>query len=202
MINQKPLLVGITGGIGAGKTTVSKFFSILNVPVYYADDRAKWLMQNNPQLKKEIQSHFGAASYFEDGSLNRQFLAQQVFGDEKKTSLINALVHPVVGKDFTLWAKEQHKPYVLKEAALLFETGSYKTLDKTINVTAPKSVRIDRVMTRDPNRNKEQVLQIIQKQLPDNVKNGLADYIVKNYSHHMVIPQVLMIHEELLSQAR
>lgn len=198
MKNHKPLLVGITGGIGSGKSTVARIFSILGIPIYYADDRAKWLMANDPKLKKQIMDHFGNESYSEDGILNRAFLATKVFADEEKVKIINSLVHPAVRLDFENWSNAQNSHYVLKEAALLFETGSYKDLDKVINVSTPIKIRISRVLMRDPHRNEKQINDIIDKQLPDEEKNKLADFIIKNTDNKMLIPQVLEIHNQLL----
>jgi dephospho-CoA kinase len=198
MKNHKPFLVGITGGIGSGKSTVARIFSILGIPIYYADERAKWLMANDPELKKQILNNFGSESYSEEGVLNRAFLASKVFSDEEKVKIINALVHPAVVADFEKWAHDQNSPYVLKEAALLFETGSYKDLDKVINVSSPIKIRISRVLMRDPHRNEKQVNDIIDKQLPDEEKNKLADFVIKNTDNKMLIPQVLEIHKQLL----
>ncbi|MCS4433970.1 dephospho-CoA kinase [Aquiflexum gelatinilyticum] len=199
MTNHKPILVGITGGIGSGKSTVARIFSILGIPVYYADDRAKWLMANDEALKEQIKDNFGQESYSEAGVLNRAFLASQVFSDEEKVKIINGLVHPAVKADFENWANAQTAPYVLKEAALLFETGSYKDLDKVINVSSPIRIRISRVLMRDPHRNEKQVNDIIDKQLPDEEKNKLADFVIKNTDNKLLIPQVMEIHHQLLN---
>ncbi|HLT06970.1 MAG TPA: dephospho-CoA kinase [Cyclobacteriaceae bacterium] len=201
MSKASPLLVGITGGIGAGKSTVAKVFAILSVPIYYADDRAKWLMANDEGLKEKIIAAFGPASYDDQGILNRSFLAEKVFSDPANTETINGLVHPAVGNDFSQWVKQQVSPYVLKEAALLFESGSYKELNKVINVSSPLKVRVARVLMRDPHRSLEQVNAIINKQLPDEDKNEMADFVIKNTDSQMIIPQVLSIHEKLLEDA-
>lgn len=201
MSKASPLLVGITGGIGAGKSTVAKVFAILSIPIYYADDRAKWLMGNDEELKERIIRAFGATSYTEQGTLNRAFLAEKVFSDPVNTEIINGLVHPAVAEDFRRWAEQQRSPYVLKEAALLFESGSYKELDKVINVSSPLKVRVARVLMRDPHRSLEQVNGIIDKQLPDEDKNEMADFVIKNTDNQMIIPQVLRIHEKLLEEA-
>jgi len=198
MTSHKPKLVGITGGIGSGKSTVARIFSILGIPIYHADDRAKWLMANDPDLKEQIQKNFGSESYSEEGILNRAFLASKVFSDEEKVKTINGLVHPAVRDDFEKWAHDQNSPYVIKEAALLFETGSYKDLDKVINVSSPIKIRISRVLMRDPHRNEKQVNDIIDNQLPDEEKNKLADFVIKNTDNRMLIPQVLEIHKQLL----
>jgi dephospho-CoA kinase len=126
-------------------------------------------------------------------------LASQVFSDEKKVKTINGLVHPAVKVDFEKWVNAQNTPYVLKEAALLFETGSYKDLDKVITVSSPIRIRISRVLMRDPYRNEKQVNDIIDKQLPDEEKNKLADFVIKNTDNKMLIPQILEIHRQLLN---
>ncbi|GAB3663734.1 dephospho-CoA kinase [Echinicola sediminis] len=197
MNKPQPLLVGITGGIGAGKSTAARIFHTLGIPVYSADDRAKWLMANAETLKASIISAFGPEAYLADGSLNRSYLANEVFSDPEKTKTINGLVHPAVKADFESWAKNQNSPYVLKEAALLFETGSYKELDKVINVFAPEQTRLLRVITRDVQRSKEQILSIMDRQLPDGEKNKLADFTIDNSDNKMLIPQVLKIHRKL-----
>lgn len=199
MNRVNPILVGITGGIGAGKTILSRLFSILGIPVYNADDRAKWLMVNDSELRNLISDTFGEHSFTIDGQLNRSYLAKSVFSDTEKTKLINSMVHPSVKMDFTRWATQQHSPYILKEAALLFETGSYRDLDKTILVTAPLEIRIARVMERDPQRNQDQIHEIIARQLPEEEKKKLSDYVLDNKGDKLVIPQVLKIHKALLS---
>ncbi|RAI86931.1 dephospho-CoA kinase [Algoriphagus yeomjeoni] len=199
MSNTSPILVGITGGIGSGKTTVAKIFSILGIPVYSADDRAKWLMGNDEELKNQIKNAFGSESYLSDSSLNRSFLANEVFSNPDKVKTINSLVHPAVGKDFLTWASQQNSPYVLKEAALIFETGGEKALDYVINVSSPLKIRIARTLMRDPHRSEEQVNQIINQQLPDEQKNKLADFIIKNTDNKLLIPQALKIHQHLIA---
>lgn len=193
------MLVGITGGIGSGKSTVAKIFSLLGIPVYSADDRAKWLMKNDEKLWSGIKTLFGEEAYLSDGALNREFLAETVFSDNEKVKQLNALVHPAVGIDFTAWAQAQKSNYVLKEAALIFETGSNSTLDYVINVSAPLKTRISRVLMRDPFRSESQINRIIDQQLPDEQKNGLADFVIKNTENKLLIPQVLDIHEKLTS---
>ncbi|WP_339924040.1 dephospho-CoA kinase [uncultured Cyclobacterium sp.] len=198
MSKATPLLVGISGGIGAGKTLICKIFSLLSIPIFNADDRAKYLMVHHLPLKKLIIDNFGASAYFEDGQLNRQYLADIVFADPDKTALINSLVHPAVAEDFKSWALSQQTKYVLKEAALLFETGSYKALDYTVHVAASEKIRIERIKSRDPKRSVDQIKQIINKQLTDEEKNKLASYIVSNDESSLVIPQVLKIHSHLM----
>ncbi len=191
---------GITGGIGSGKTTVCKLFEQLGIPVYYADDRAKYLMQHEHHLIDEIKKTFGADVY-DNGKLNRKLLAERVFNDKEKLQQLNALVHPAVYHDTEDWIEEQKAlkvPYVLKEAALLIESGSHKNLDKLIVVTAPLDIRIERVRLRD-NSTSEEVQARIQNQLPEEEKVKLADYVIHNQGNLSELHgQVQRIHEELL----
>ena len=194
------LKVGITGGIGSGKSSVCKIFEVLGVPVYYADDRAKALMIHNNELVAGIKAHFGEEAY-KNGQLDRTYLADQVFNNKKALAALNGLVHPAVAKDAALWHKEHlSAPYTLKEAALLFEAGSYKQLDKIIVVTAPKAVRIARVMQRD-GVTAEQVEARMNNQWTEEQKVALADYIITNDGQHELIDQVLQLHKELLKVA-
>ncbi|SEF93710.1 dephospho-CoA kinase [Algoriphagus boritolerans] len=197
MNNSRPIRVGITGGIGSGKSTVCRVFKILGIPVYAADDRAKWLMSNDSDLKLQLTESFGPGTFLQDGTLNRAFLAQKVFSDPERVKMINALVHPAVGNDFKSWAEKQTAPYLLKEAALLFETNAYKELDKVINVSSPLKIRMARILMRDPHRDENQVNQIINQQLPDEKKNELADFVIKNTENKLLIPQILEIHKKL-----
>lgn len=201
MSRKKNLLVGITGGIGAGKSLISRIFSLLGVPIYNADNRAKWLMAHDATLKKRINAQFGESAYTATGELNSSYLAEKVFADPTQTEKINQLVHPAVCQDFTDWANRQVADYVLKEAALLFETGTYRELDVTVHVTAPQEMRIDRVMKRDRQRSRQQILQIMEKQWGDAKKNSLATYILPNDEKELVIPRVLEIHEEIRQRA-
>ena len=196
---HSPLMIGLTGGIGSGKSMVARVFAILGIPVYYADDRAKWLMVNEPNLITGIKASFGEEAYLPDSTLNRKFLAEKVFGQPEQTLLINSLVHPAVKLDFEKWAAAQQTPYVIKEAALLFETGSYKELDKVINVSSPLKLRVARVLMRDQ-RSESQINDIINRQLPDEEKNPLADYVIKNNESKLVLPQVLEIHQKLIAR--
>lgn len=197
----KPITVGITGGIGSGKSTVAKIFSILGIPIYSADDRAKWLMTENPVLKEKIIAAFGSESYLESGQLDRTFLAKMIFSDPEKTLQMNGFVHPAVREDFDSWMNTQSSPYVLKEAALIFETGGAKLLDYVINVSAPLRIRVSRVLMRDPERSEAQINQIIDRQLPDDKKNELSDFVIKNVDNQLLIPQVLKIHKKLVELA-
>ncbi len=191
--------VGITGGIGSGKSTVCRIFEILNIPIYYADIRAKKLMIESPSLVKDVKDLLGSQSYEKDGTLNRKFVAGKVFKDAGLLRQLNELVHPRVWADADNWYKSQDiaTPYILNEAALLFETGSYKNFDKIILVTAPEEVRIERVMTRDSSTRKE-VENRINKQLKDHIKIPLSDFEIKNDNKIRLIPQVFKIHNELM----
>ncbi len=202
MNKGKSYKVGVTGGIGAGKTTASKVFRVLGIPLYNADDRAKWLMAKDEALKQAICAEFGAEAYHQNGSLNRGFLASKVFSDPVQTDKINAIVHPRVGADFREWFQQQTTPYVLKEAALLFESGSYKELDKTILVTAPLFIRVQRVLKRDPHRTEQQVMDIVEKQWDEGRKKELADYILDNSGESLLLPQILTVHQQLLADSK
>ena len=194
----KPLLVGLTGGIGSGKTTVSKIFVSLGIPVYYADDRGKWLMNHDATLKAQVVAQFGEESYTAESSLNRAYLAERVFADEAQLARLNALVHPAVGRDFAAWVEaHSESSYLIKEAALIFEAGSYKQLDKVITVSAPKEERIRRVLLRDVQRSRQQVEDIIGKQLSENERKRRADYQIDNSGRALVIPQVLEVDKKL-----
>jgi dephospho-CoA kinase len=194
---SNPLQIGITGGIGSGKTLVSKIFACLDIPVYDADSHAKELMTTDGILVSQIKKEFGDLSYLSDGTLNRKYLAEVVFNNQERLDVLNKLVHPRVGENYTQWVKRHNrKAYVLKEAALLFETGSYQALDKIIVVHAPEEVRIKRVMHRD-GRAEQQVREIIRKQMSEEEKLTRADFIIYNDESSLVIPQVLALHNNL-----
>jgi len=191
------LKIGITGGIGAGKTTVCQIFELLNVPVYYADDRAKQLMTEDQELVQHITSLLGSKAYNQDGSLNRKYIATIVFNNKKKLAMLNALVHPAVTKDANKWFTQQkNTSFALKEAALLFEAGSYKDLDKIIVVDAPAELRIERVMKRD-NVSREEVEARIKKQMPQEEKVAKADFVIYNTPQHTLNQQVTTICNKL-----
>lgn len=191
--------VGITGGIGSGKTSVCQVFERLGAAVYYADVRAKQLMEEDKELIVSIKKLIGEDAYNEDGTLNRKLIADTVFSDEKKLLQLNSLVHPAVVRDYESWNEilaRKNYPYSIKEAALLIEAGSYKQCDKLIVVTADIEARIRRVMTRD-NVTREQVLARINAQLPEEEKVKLADYVIRNDEIMDLVPQVTKIHLEL-----
>jgi dephospho-CoA kinase len=188
------LKIGITGGIGAGKTTVTQIFSLLGVPVYYADERAKYILHHDEKVKQLVVKHFGDLSY-KDAKLNTVFLTKEVFSDDEKLAKLNSFVHPRVKLDFEEWMKEQHSAYILKEAALLYEAGSYKDLDKVIAVFSPVELRIKRVLVRDPQKTEASVKSIMQKQMSDEEKIGKANYVIYNDDTRLLIPQVIKLHE-------
>lgn len=197
------LQIGITGGIGAGKTIVCQVFELLGVPVYDADTMAKKLMVEDSEIVSAVQANFGKESYSENGELNRQHIAQQVFGDSDKVKLLNSIVHPRVGKHYADWVKLELRtnPYVIKEAALMFESGSYKVLDKVINVSASEEVRIGRVLRRDSQRNHEQVKGIISKQLSEDERLKKADIILYNDEKELLIPKVIELDKQFRALA-
>ncbi len=199
-LNLKLMKLGITGGIGSGKSTVCKIFEVLGIPVYYADDRAKWLMNNDTKLIKGVKSTFGDEAYHPDGTLNRPFIADIVFNDKSKLAELNALVHPAVFQDGVAWNEANaNAPYTLKEAAILFESGSYLTVDKVITVFTPKEIRIQRVLTRD-DTTREAIEARMDKQMPEEEKIERSDFVIYNDDEHSLIEQVLNIHKELLNE--
>ena len=197
---KSPLQIGITGGIGSGKSLVCKIFHCLGVPIYDADSRAKSLMTTDGILIEQIKKEFGDLSFDSDGALNRKYISEVVFADPMKLNTLNGLVHPRVGVDYAKWVDE-HKGqrYVLKEAALLFEANSYKQLDQIIVVHAPEALRITRVLSRDKHRSEKQLKEIIKNQMSEDEKLRRANFIITNDEHQLVIPQVLELHHRFLS---
>lgn len=195
-MRNRPFKIGITGGIGAGKSIVCEAFKTLNIPVYQADERAKLLMSEDANLAKKIRLEFGNESFNPDGSVNRVHLSKAVFNDHGQLKKLNGMVHPAVETDFQQWSlRFPDKKYILKEAALLVETGSYKALDFLLTVAAPESVRIKRVLQRDSHRSLEDLRAIIARQLDQEEKARLAKFVIQNDEQSMLIPQILKIHE-------
>jgi dephospho-CoA kinase len=182
-------MVGLTGGIGSGKSVVAKIFTTLGIPVFNADEAAKHIMQNNPEMKAKLIEQFGSSIYDASG-LQKEKLAAIVFNDPFQLQLLNAIVHPVTIQAAKDWAANQTSPYVIKEAALIFESAAADGLFKVIGVTAPMPIRIQRVMQRD-GVSKEQVELRIQHQISDTIKMRLCDYVIENNNQQMLIPQVL-----------
>ena len=193
-----PKQIGITGGIGTGKSLVCRIFQCFGVPVYDADSHAKELMTTDGILISNIKKEFGELSYNTDGSLNRNYLSLRVFNDAEQLRKLNQLVHPRVAIDYKRWVdKKVGAQYVLKEAALLFEAGSNQQLDKVIVVTAPETLRIQRVLKRDRYRTEDQIKSIVANQMPEEEKMKRADFIVRNDETVLLIPQVIEIHTKL-----
>ncbi len=193
------LRVGLTGGIGSGKTTVAKIFEVLGIPVYYADEETKRLMNTDPVIRRNIVKEFGDRAY-DDHGLDRSYLASVVFNDEKKLALLNSLTHPATIEHANKWMQQQHSPYIIKEAALIFESGSNKHLDYVIGVSAPEEIRIRRVMERD-GVSEEQVRSRMARQMNEEEKIALCDFVVVNDEREFLITQVLSLHEELVKLA-
>lgn len=191
------LQIGLTGGIGSGKTTVAQLFELLGIPVYYADDRAKHLMQQDKDVRRQITAQFGEEVYDRDGRLNRKFLAGQVFEDREKLVKLNSIVHPAVGRDFVQWCERQSgAAYVIKEAALIFETHGEKRLDRTILVWAPEEMRVQRVVSRD-DVTAEAVRARMDNQLTDHEKVPRSDFVLVNDGAHSLVRQVTEVHRLL-----
>jgi dephospho-CoA kinase len=195
--------VGITGGIGSGKTTVCKVFETLGVPVFYADQVAKELMVKDEILIDGVKAAFGSESYNANGVLNNKHIASIVFGNRIELDKLNALVHPAVFNAFDSWEKQVRSrvPYTLKEAALLFESGSYQMCDVNILVKAPLSLKMSRVMTRD-GVSEAQVIARMDKQFTDEQKGKMADYFISNTESDSIILQVVNLHEKFLKQIK
>jgi dephospho-CoA kinase len=189
-----PIQIGITGGIGSGKSTVAKIFATLGVSIYDADSSAKKVMLQE-DLKNAIRKEFGDQCYDAAGMLDRKYLANQVFGSPEKLKKLNSLVHPRVAEDYMQWL-DQHRTehYVLKEAALLFETGSANQLDKIIVVTAPEEIRIKRVQSRD-HRSEKEIKDIIHRQWTEQQSVAKADHLIVNDDIQPLLPQALKLHE-------
>jgi dephospho-CoA kinase len=194
------LKVGLTGGIGSGKSMVARIFEILGAPVYYADQAAKRLQNEDPDLIRGITEIFGEKAYH-DGQLDRKYISTIVFRDKEKLEGLNAIVHPATIKDAARWMSQQITPYAVKEAALIFESGSQRDLDYVIGVTAPESLRIKRTMERDA-VSEEEVRKRMERQLPDRIKMRLCDYVINNDEQQLLIPQALSIHEKLLELSK
>lgn len=192
------LRIGITGGIGSGKSTVAGIFSVLGIPVYNSDNASKRLMAEDENLQKNIITSFGESSYV-DGSLNRKYLAAQVFNDSEKLALLNSLVHPATINDARQWMEKQKSVYAIKEAALIFESGSDQFLDYVIGVQSPAALRIARAMERD-NLAHEEIEARMKLQMDEGEKMKRCDFIVVNDEQQLLIPQVLSLHEKFLKE--
>ncbi len=194
MIDLK--VIGLTGGIGSGKTTVATIFELLGVPVYNSDFRAKILMEQNPEIKKSLTNHFGADVYKTDGRLNRTYLSEILFNNKEELNWVNSIVHPIVAIDFNSWKSSQVHPFVIKESALLIETLGRQSVDKIIVVIASKDLRISRVKSRDQ-LTEAGILKRMENQLDDDHLKKQSDFIILNQGAQSVIRQTLKIYKAL-----
>ena len=186
--------------MGSGKSTVAKIFELLNVPVYYADKASKRLYHTDKELMADLKKHFGSSIYTND-QLNRSKLAELVFNNPEQLELLNSLVHPPTIRDAEEWMLQQTAPYVIKEAALIFESGSAAGLDYVIGVKAPLHIRTKRVMDRD-GVTRDQVLARMSRQMDEEIKMRLCDFIINNNEQELVLPQVLELHSHFLTQTQ
>ncbi len=196
--DRKPgMKLGITGGIGSGKTSVCRVFNVIGIPVFSADPEAREIMDNNREIKREINEIVGKNIY-RDGQLNRMELASLIFNNRDLLEKVNSLVHPVVFEHFNHWTEKQTAPYVIMEAAILFESGASKLVDRVATVVAPMEERISRVIRRKI-LNRDQVLERINNQMTDDERIKMSDYVIKNSENDMIIPMILRINEDLLT---
>ncbi len=193
------LKIGLTGGIGAGKTTVAQIFEVLGIPVYHADHAAKHLMESHPDLVKKIKAAFSEQAYA-NGRLDSAFLSTIVFNNKQKLELLNSIVHPFTIRDGKEWMAKQSGPYAIKEAALIFESGSQGDFDKIIGVFAPPTLRIHRTIKRD-HVEREKVMVRMENQMDESIKMKLCDHILINDEQQLLIPQVMALHQLLTAAA-
>lgn len=199
------LKVGITGGIGSGKSIVCKIFQLLGIPVFYADEVAKSLYDTNEEMKSEIIKHFGSEIYQEKEDkhfyLNKGKMREIIFGDKNKLQLLNSIVHPFIGLEVEKFMNSQNSEYAIKEAALLVESSSYKQLDEIILVISPMELKLKRIALRDAT-NAIQIHNIMKNQMPDGQKREYANHIIYNDNQHLLISQVINLHQHFLNQSR
>lgn len=194
--------VGLTGGIGAGKSLIAQMFKVLGVPVYNSDLKAKWLMTSSAEVKEQVIQAFGTVAYLWDGQLNRDYLASVVFNQPEKLNILNSIVHPALWRDSIHWAEQQYpKPYTLHEAAILFETGGYKNMDFNIMIYAPADERIRRTMSRDK-IDRQAVIARMDKQMPEERKMELVDHVIYNDGTDSLVSQVVELHHLLTEKSR
>jgi dephospho-CoA kinase len=190
------IVVGLTGGIGSGKTTIAKSFEALGVPVYIADDEAKALMNQSKVIKRKLIDLFGEMAYFE-GKLNRPYLAEKIFNDKSLLSQMNGIVHPKVASHFKRWLNKQSTPYIIKEAAIIFENNLESQYDYIITVVANQDLRIRRIMKRD-NASETKIKSIMRNQLSDEEKIKKSDFVITNNTLELAKSQVIEIHQQIL----
>lgn len=193
------IVVGLTGGIGSGKTTVAKAFKALGIPIYIADIEAKKLMNRSKVIKRKLKLLLGEAAYTDAGKLNKPYIANIIFNDKSYLKKMNAIVHPKVAKHFKKWTEKQSAPYVIKEVAVLFENGGNTACDFVITVTAPKALRIERLLKRD-NTSTEKIEAIIKNQWSDSEKIKLSDYTIINKTLEDTILQAKKVHKKILQK--
>lgn len=191
--------VGLTGGIGSGKSTVARVFQHLGIPIYDADSRAKALYIEDTLLQEQVIQLLGEEAYT-GGRLNRPWIAERVFNNQALLEALNKLVHPAVGRDFYAWLKKQNAPYVIKEAAIIFESGSHLALDEVILVSAPMEVRLERVMNRD-GLSAPEIRQRMARQWSEEERRSHSQHEINNDGHHLVLPQILALHEDFIRRA-
>jgi len=191
-------VVGLTGGIGSGKTIVSEVFKSIGIPVYNSDIEAKILMNTDSDIINKLKMIFGYNIYNSENQLDRKKLADLIFNNKDKLNTVNSIVHPPVKKHFQIWMNKQNSLYVIKETAILFESGTYKDVDKIITVSAPLSLRIKRLILRD-NSNKKKIMERIKNQLNDEYKIKNSDFVINNNNEELILPQILSIHNNLLN---
>lgn len=190
--------IGITGGIGSGKTTVCKIFEFLGVPIFYSDDEAKFIIENNEFVIQKIKNLFGNEAYFENGNYNKTFVASKIFNDKSLLHQLNSIVHPEVIEANNIWnIKHNHFPYIINESALIFETGKFKNLDYTILVYSPLELRIERVIKRD-GISRDKVLERIQNQMSDIEKIKITDRVIINNNEISLLGQIFKIHRDFM----
>ena len=194
------LKIGITGGMGSGKSLVCSIFSLLNVPIYNADLRGRLILETNHDVEKKVQALLGKKAYPETGNPDRKYIASKVFNDKDLLAKLNAIIHPAVNEDFISWIEGYHdRPYILKEAAIMIEAGTYKNLHGIIVITAPEELRVSRVMARD-GVSREEVMARVEKQLSESERLKYADYIIYNDGSESLIRQIAKIHGELMGK--
>ena len=193
------LKLGITGGIGSGKTTVCRLFELFGIPVYYADEESKKLLDEDKEVKNKVVSFFGNSILNDAGLIDRKKLAGIVFNNKEQLEKLNSILHPAVGFHFENWLKKQNSPYILKEAAILFESGAFKQVDKVLTIVAPLELKIKRTMKRD-GVSKEEVETRIQLQMSDEEKIKRSDFVITNNEQELLIPQVLELHQQLVNK--
>jgi dephospho-CoA kinase len=190
------LKVGITGGIGSGKSLVAKLLSVLGIPIYESDQRAKWLIEHNALIISEIKEILGEEAYSFEGKYNKVFVSRAVFQNEELLKKLNQIVHPKVRQDFEDWVLVQNAPFVIKEAAIMSRNGG---LDKIIVVNSPKDLRIKRLLKRDTHRDKSEIEKVISNQKTEKEFLEMADFVINNDENSLLIPQVLEINKKLTS---